>query len=134
VLAHSVLARGIAWKMRECKKARVSQSNSRLKLLLLAPLFLAGGCTAQVYHPTKSASEMQADVKLCSHQANKEHWFDPVAALYNAYDCLEAKGYRRSHKDFAAQVEQAFGEARREQQGPVRPCAVPCVQAKPHGR
>jgi hypothetical protein len=101
-------------------------------LLLPAPLLLAVGCTAQVYHPTKSPAQMQADVQLCTKQANKDYWFDPIAALYRSYDCLEAKGYRRSHKDFAAQVEQAFGEARREQEGPVAPCRVPCPVTKPH--
>jgi hypothetical protein len=77
---------------------------------------------------------MQADVTLCTREANKDYWFDPIAALYRAYDCLEAKGYRRSHKDFASQVEQAFGEARREQEGPVQPCRVPCPPIKPPRR
>lgn len=98
-----------------------------LKLLIPALLPALAGCTAQVYHPTKSASEMQADVALCTRQANKDYWFDPVAALYHAYDCLEDKGYRRSHKDFASQVEQAFGEARKEQEERAKPCRVPCL-------
>ena len=103
------------------------------RLLRLAPCLLlaAAGCTAQVYHPTKGPAEMQADIALCTHEANKDYWFDPIAALYHAYDCLEDKGYRRSHKDFTAQVERAFGEARKEQEGPVKPCHVPCPSDKP---
>jgi hypothetical protein len=99
--------------------------------MLLAPAFLVSGCTAQVYHPTKSPAEMQADVALCTREANHEVWYDPIAALYRAYDCLEDKGYRRSNKDFASQVERAFGEARQEQQGPAKPCRVPCLPAPP---
>ena len=97
------------------------------RLLLPALLIAAAGCTAQVYQPTTSPAEMQADVKLCTRLANEEVWYDPIAALYRAYDCLEDKGYRRSNKDFASQVERAFGEARVEQQGRAKPCKVPCL-------
>lgn len=89
-------------------------------------------CTATVYHPTKSGAEMQADVRLCTRDANHRYWMDPVAALYHAYDCLEAKGYSRNEHDFAARVERALGErddpapAAKAAAGPVRPCAVPC--------
>jgi hypothetical protein len=88
-------------------------------------------CTASVYHPTKSASEMQADVRLCTNDANRRYWMDPVAALYNAYDCLEAKGYSRSQRDFATTVERALGEGQpaaqkaAEKQRPMT-CQVPC--------
>jgi hypothetical protein len=111
--------------------AEVQEGGVRLSIRLLTPLApimaLVSGCAAQVYHPTKSASEMQADVTLCTREANHEVWFDPIAALYRAYDCLEDKGYRRSSKDFASQVERAFGEARHEQEAPSKPCRVPCV-------
>jgi hypothetical protein len=106
----------------------------RLEYLTPALLLLAAGCTAQVYHPTKSASEMQADISLCTRSANHDYWFDPIAALYHAYDCLEDKGYRRSKGDFATKVEQAFGEAQRERaavEGPAKPCRVPCLPTKP---
>ncbi|MDB5671786.1 MAG: hypothetical protein JWO25_2745 [Alphaproteobacteria bacterium] len=109
----------------------------RLQSLTSGLLLLAAGCTAQVYHPTKSASEMQADIKLCTSRANHDYWFDPIAALYHAYDCLEAKGYRRSKGDFASKVERAFGEAesaRRAEAGPALPCHVPCPPGKPPPR
>jgi hypothetical protein len=99
-----------------------------ISLLLALPL-LAGGCMAQVSHPTKTAAEMQADIDLCTDAANRKYWMDPVAALYNAYDCLEAKGYRRSSKDLAAEVEKAVGErpaGAPAPKAPARPCKVPC--------
>jgi hypothetical protein len=84
-------------------------------------------CTANVYHPTKSAAEMQADVDSCTSRANRRYWMDPVAALYRAYDCLEARGYQRSEGDFSARVERALGERRRERAAATaEPCAVPC--------
>jgi hypothetical protein len=51
---------------------------------------------------------------------------DPIAALLNAYDCLEAKGYSRKNKDFARQVEKSAGETRGAPRGPALPCRVPC--------
>ena len=102
-----------------------------LPLAALAALAVQA-CTASVYHPTKSASEMQADVDLCSQAANRRYWMDPIAALYNAYDCLEAKGYSRSQRDFATKVERALGDGRpaaaRAAEGARRPlpCQVPC--------
>lgn len=92
-----------------------------LPLALLVPL---AACTASVYHPTKSREEMRADVNGCTDEANRRYWMDPVAALYNAYDCLEARGYRRDNRDFAARVERALGEDRRRPIG--SPCRVPC--------
>ena len=94
-------------------------------LILIAVTF--GACTASVYHPTKSASEMQADVDDCTRRANRRYWMDPVAALYRSYDCLEARGYQRDEGDMAAQVERALGERRRAD-SPARaaPCRVPC--------
>ena len=101
----------------------------RLASLLLAAALC--GCTAQVTHPTKSLAEMEVDIDRCTDDANRKYWMDPVAALYNAYDCLEARGYRRSHKDLAARVEQAI-EGREppsaEGAAPAAPCRVPCRQ------
>jgi hypothetical protein len=54
---------------------------------------------------------------------------DPVAALLNAYDCLEAKGYRKERSGFEAQVRRAASadRARRHDPAdPTRPCTVPC--------
>jgi hypothetical protein len=93
--------------------------------LSLLPVLLAG-CAAQVSHPTKSEPEMRADIRGCTREANHKYWMDPVAALYNAYDCLEAKGYRREHGDLAGQVEQAMGQSRPQPKGPARACRVPC--------
>ena len=99
-----------------------------MKLLLLPLLALLPACAAKVYHPTKSEPEMRADIKLCTDEANHKYWMDPIAALYNAYDCLEAKGYRRDHEDLAGKVEQALGEAEqaRQPRPPNQPCQVPC--------
>jgi hypothetical protein len=51
---------------------------------------------------------------------------DPVAALYNAYDCLEARGYQRDRGDLAARVERALGEEPPPRARPKEPCRVPC--------
>jgi hypothetical protein len=107
----------------------------RLRLLHALPvpliLPLIAACTASVTHPTKTEAEMRTDIDLCTRDANRRYWMDPVAALYNAYDCLEAKGYRRSRNDMAAQVERALGEDRARPRPPAAPCRVPC---RPDGR
>jgi hypothetical protein len=96
--------------------------------LALAALLLAA-CTAQVSHPTKTLAEQQVDVDLCTRDANHKYWMDPIAALLNAYDCLEAKGYRKEKSGLKEQVERAAGDdrERRSARGePQRPCPVPC--------
>ena len=100
-----------------------------MKLPSLLITALLCGCTAQVTHPTKTVAEMEVDIDRCTDDANRKYWMDPVAALYTAYDCLEAKGYRRSHKDLSARVEQAI-EGRRppsqSSEATAAPCRVPC--------
>ncbi|HYW15672.1 MAG TPA: hypothetical protein VE891_05915 [Allosphingosinicella sp.] len=86
-------------------------------------------CTAQVSHPTKTLAEQQVDVDSCTREANRKYWMDPVAALLNAYDCLEARGYKKEKSGLEARVERAAGEDRdrRKSRGePQKPCAVPC--------
>jgi hypothetical protein len=91
------------------------------------PLVLpAAACAAHVTHPAKSAAEMETDIAWCRSDANKRYWMDPVAALYKAYDCLEAKGYQRDEKDLAARVDRAFGSAPPKKREPAQPCRVPC--------
>ena len=99
-----------------------------MKPLATAFILCLAACTAKVSHPTKSLAEQQVDIDYCTQWANHKYWMDPIAALYNAYDCLEAKGYRRGQKDLAGQVEQALGEGQRARQPrpPNQPCAVPC--------
>jgi hypothetical protein len=99
----------------------------------LAPPFLLvlvlAGCTAQVSHPTKTLAEQQVDVDACTREANHKYWMDPIAALLNAYDCLEAKGYRKEKSGLREQVERSAGEdrvRRRDRGEPQKPCAVPC--------
>ncbi len=100
---------------------------SALKCATLLALGLLTGCATAVYHPQKTESEMQADVNLCTSAANSKYWMDPIAALLNAYDCLEAKGYSRKNKDFARQVEKSALEVRRkENKTAPEPCRVPC--------
>ena len=100
--------------------------------LALAAALLLGGCTAKVSHPTKTLAEQQVDIESCTDTANDKYWMDPVAALLNAYDCLEAKGYRRGNADVSARVQQAVKERRPAKQGgePGKPCRVPCVTPK----
>ena len=98
-------------------------------LALAGAAALAAGCATEVTHPTKSTAEMQADIDLCTGEAERKYWMDPIAALYNSYDCLEAKGYQRDRKDFASKVERALGEAparRAAASEPGKPCKVPC--------
>ncbi len=106
-----------------------------MKLVLpLVLLTVLPACTASVYHPTKTAAEMQTDVDSCTSEANRRYWMDPVAALYNAYDCLEARGYQRDEGDFATRVERALGErgaAPRAPAAPPAPCRVPCRDNRP---
>jgi hypothetical protein len=103
-----------------------------MKLLTLLPVLgLLAGCTAQVTHPTKSVAEMQVDIDQCTAAANHKYWMDPVAALYNAYDCLEARGYQRSNADVAAKVEKAVNEAPARPKEAPAPCRVPCKPQRP---
>ncbi len=98
----------------------------RFAFILALPL---AACTAQVSHPTKTLAEQQVDIDYCTEWANDKYWMDPVAALLNAYDCLEARGYRKEKSGLKAQVERAAGEdrVRRRNRGePQKPCAVPC--------
>ena len=95
-------------------------------LLPLAPLLLAGGCATNVTHPTRNSAQMRADVATCSDRAHARFQLDPVAALYNAYDCLEAMGYQRHRSGFEAFVEENFAGRRRPAQSGVRVCQVPC--------
>jgi hypothetical protein len=111
----------------------------RLKAVLaLSPIALAA-CTAQVTHPTKGVIEQQADIDFCTREANHKFWMDPIAALLHAYDCLEAKGYKRVNKALRAKVQQTVGPTAPRPPRPadaavpaapapksVEPCRVPC--------
>ena len=92
------------------------------------PLLSLAACTAQVSHPTKTLAEQQADIDYCTRWANHKYWMDPVAALLNAYDCLEARGYRKEKQDLAGRVERAVSDdrARHGRGEPPKPCTVPC--------
>jgi len=97
-----------------------------MRSLLLALLLIAGGCTTKVYNPNKTAAQQRADIAICSDQASRRFWMDSIAALYNAYDCLEAKGYTREQPALATELERAFGGAPPKKPEPVLPCKVPC--------
>jgi hypothetical protein len=96
-----------------------------MKSLLPALLLTLPACTAQVSHPTKSLAEQQVDIDYCTQAANHKYWMDPIAALLNAYDCLEAKGYHRTRK-VTRQVESAVKGPDRPAERPALPCRVPC--------
>jgi hypothetical protein len=107
----------------------VRQSRVMKRSLFSLPSFALlalAGCTAEVTNPNKTHAEMQADIDFCTRQANHKYWMDPVAALLHAYDCLDAKGYKRSRKDFATRVESALGEGPKTPRAPAKPCVVPC--------
>jgi hypothetical protein len=114
--------------LRGCDKAAMPPFTN--KLAIAAALVLAG-CAAKVSHPTKSLAEQQVDIDRCTEAANDKYWMDPIAALYNAYDCLEALGYQRGNADVAAKVERAVNERPRSDPPrtpaePRQPCRVPC--------
>ncbi|HEY0113762.1 MAG TPA: hypothetical protein VGB59_11540 [Allosphingosinicella sp.] len=100
-----------------------------LRLALAVGLIpVLSACAAQVSHPTKSLAEQQVDINYCTEWANNKYWMDPVAALLNAYDCLEAKGYKKGRKGLEERVKQSAGEDRVRRAGPdpTKPCTVPC--------
>ncbi|HEX2764811.1 MAG TPA: hypothetical protein VHM92_13335 [Allosphingosinicella sp.] len=94
-------------------------------------LLSLGACTAQVSHPTKTMAEQEVDIDYCTRWANHKYWMDPVAALLNAYDCLEAKGYHREKAGLAEGVKKANDEQRSHKTPPEppKPCVVPCRPA-----
>ena len=96
-----------------------------LPILVIALLLPA--CATAVHHPTKSEAEMKVDIKGCTDRANRKYWMDPIAALYNAYDCLEAMGYRRGRSGLETEVQKAVNEDRVRNSKPVLPCRVPCT-------
>ena len=90
-------------------------------------LVLLSGCATTVYHPEKTQLEIKADVDFCSTHANRKYWMDALAALYEAYDCLEAKGYSRTANALGPQVQNAARDPRQPTRAePVQPCRVPC--------
>jgi hypothetical protein len=98
----------------------------KLPSLALFLLPFAAACTAQVSHPSKSIAEQQVDIDYCTQAANHKYWMDPIAGLLNAYDCLEAKGYRRTQK-VTQKVESAVQGRNRPAERPAQPCRVPCL-------
>ena len=97
-----------------------------MRLFLLALPLLAAGCTTTVSHPTKTAQQQAADIQLCSDEAHRKYWMDALAALYSAYDCLEAKGYSRQEPSLGTELQRALGGKPPPKPGPVLPCRVPC--------
>jgi hypothetical protein len=89
---------------------------------------MLAGCAAKVSHPTKSVAEQQVDIDACTDWANRKYWMDPIAALYNAYDCLEAKGYKKGKAGLEEQVRRSSenDRARKRAADPSLPCVVPC--------
>lgn len=106
-----------------------AESPAPMKLAPCLPLLLTlvlTGCATEVTHPTKSSEEMRVDIDQCTDWANRKYWMDPVAALLNAQDCLEEKGYRKGRAGFDAEVERTVHEDRVKKKQPTQPCAVPC--------
>ncbi|MDT9599085.1 hypothetical protein [Sphingosinicella rhizophila] len=91
-----------------------------MRMSLLPLLMLASGCTMAVYNPEKGRQEAQADIESCKQEANRRHYWDRMAALNVANQCLEAKGYRRGP---AAGPVASDG---RRKPDPGQPCEIPC--------
>ena len=97
----------------------------RLLASLLLPTLL-GACATEVWHPTKGGEEMRLEIDQCTDAANRKYWMDPVAALLRAYDCLEAKGYRKGRSGFTEEVERSVHDDRVRKKQPTQPCRIPC--------
>ena len=104
-------------------------------LLAFLPLALLAACAAEVSHPTKTLAQQQVDIDECTDQANRKYWMDPVAGLLNAYDCLEARGYRKGQTKLSGDVERSIGADRERKKSapqpaatdaPAAPCKVSC--------
>jgi len=85
--------------------------------IILVPLVF-GGCATGVYHPTKPAALMQADIDLCTEQATLSETIR-VATTQDIVACLKDKGYvnKGSVRTSGAASQPAE---------PALPCAVPC--------
>jgi hypothetical protein len=97
-----------------------------MKLQLLLILALLGGCTVAVTHPSKTTAEMKADIDFCTRYADEVYWADAVAAHYEAYDCLEGKGYRREGESASPAGKKGLAEPPKPTT--AQPCTVPCAR------
>ena len=93
---------------------------------VLAFVALLGACTTTVTHPSKSEPEMRADIDLCTESATTKFWYDAVTALYDAYHCLEEKGYKRTAQGWSEEVQRSMGSKRDAAPARNQPCVVPC--------
>lgn len=88
------------------------------RLIILAPL-LVSGCATGVYHPTKPAALMQADINLCTEEATLSESVR-VALMEDIVACLKGKGYvNKGSVSVLNNPARPADEAR-------QPCAVPC--------
>ena len=98
-----------------------------MRFLLLPLTLLASGCATAVYNPEKNAQETQADIDACKREANDRYYWDRMAALKHANECLAAKGYRKSGageaKPDPTSADSSHGRHRRS---PGEPCEIPC--------
>lgn len=97
-----------------------------MKFAVAAFVLLLPACTATVWHPERTREQMRADIGRCTEEADRRHSLDGVTAIYEAFNCLEAMGYRRRQTGLAAQVDENL----KQRQRPARPagaaCEVPC--------
>ncbi len=103
-----------------------SQVLFAMKLAIAALPLLLSACATAVSHPTRSQEQMRVDIARCTDEAERRHPLDAVAALYTAYDCLEAMGYQRQQSGLQRLVEGDASERARRQPVTGRPCQVPC--------
>ncbi len=100
-----------------------------MKLALCALVLLLAGCTATVWHPDRTREQMEADIARCTDEADRRYSLDAVAAMLDAFSCLEEMGYRRQHSGLAARVEEDLKQRPRPAPSappPGAPCQVPC--------
>lgn len=97
-----------------------------MKLVLCVSVLLLTACTATVWHPERTREQMQADIGRCTDEAERRHSLDAVSALYDAFNCLEAMGYRRDQTGLASQVDRNLKQRPSAARPPGAPCQVPC--------
>jgi hypothetical protein len=97
-----------------------------MKMSLLPLLVFMSGCATAVYNPEKGREEAQADIDACKEEANRRYYWDRVAALNLANECLEGKGYRRSPAGSGSTHQERERDTTRPKPPPGQPCEIPC--------
>jgi len=95
-----------------------------MRLLLIGLAVVAGGCTTTVSHPTRTTAQQKADIRRRGALAERRYKYDAVSMTVAAFNCLEAKGYKR--EGTVAGFRRARGAAPPARRISRTPCQVPC--------